>query len=198
MSPRRHQRPSGGPTSTHHRPVASGEGAQLRWTARAVGREASHHHQLAGDIPRAEGDPGPAGGLTATQAPPRPARRTGTLRRPNAGQNAGTDGNGTAGSHEGGHGNQVTSQELQAHYRTELAKMIEPGSPEKQVNPKSTRWMIRLAETAEGGAFTPGDGTQTWIWSDLHLHHRNITGRRRRRRPRCRGCRWRRRTSSDA
>ena len=52
--------------------------------------------------------------------------------------------------------------------------MIEPGSPEKHVNPKSTRWMIRLAETTEGGAFTPGGRTRTWIWSDLHLHHQNI------------------------
>lgn len=68
----------------------------------------------------------------------------------------------------------MTSQELQADYRTELAKMIEPGSPEKHVNPKSTRWMIRLAETTEGGAFTPGGRTRTWIWSDLHLHHQNI------------------------
>ena len=68
----------------------------------------------------------------------------------------------------------MISRELQAHYRTEPGKMIEPGSPEKHVKPKSTRWMIRLAETTEGGAFTPGGGTRTWIWSDIHLHHRNI------------------------
>ncbi len=68
----------------------------------------------------------------------------------------------------------MTSQELQTHYRAELAKMIEPGSPKKHVNRKSTRWMIRLAEATEGGALTPEGGARTWIWSDLHLHHRNI------------------------
>ena len=68
----------------------------------------------------------------------------------------------------------MTSRELQAHYRAELAKMIEPGSRVEHVNPKSTRWMIGLAEATNGGAFAPEDGTRTWIWSDLHLHHRNI------------------------
>ena len=68
----------------------------------------------------------------------------------------------------------MTSQELQAHYHAELAKMIEPGSPKKHVNPKSTRWMIRLTEATQGGALTPEGGIRTWIWSDLHLHHRNI------------------------
>ena len=32
--------------------------------------------------------------------------------------------------------------------------------------------MIRHAQATEGGEYTPG--TRTWIWSDLHLHHRNI------------------------
>ncbi len=68
----------------------------------------------------------------------------------------------------------MTGQELQAHYRTQLGKLIEPGRPDTHVNPKSTRWMIRLAEITDGGTFTPGDETRTWIWSDLHLHHRNI------------------------
>ena len=47
-----------------------------------------------------------------------------------------------------------------------------PGPPGKARHPKSTRWMIRHAQATEGGEYTPG--TRTWIWSDLHLHHRNI------------------------
>ena len=68
----------------------------------------------------------------------------------------------------------MTSKDLQAHYRAELVKMLNPASREKHVNPKSTRWMIRHAQATEGGEHTPEPGTQTWIWSDLHLHHRNI------------------------
>ena len=68
----------------------------------------------------------------------------------------------------------MTSKDLQTHYRAELAKMLDPASREKHVNPKSTRWMIRHAEATEGGEYTPEPGTGTWIWSDLHLHHRNI------------------------
>ncbi len=56
----------------------------------------------------------------------------------------------------------MTGQALPTHYRAELARMIEPGSQERHVNPKSTRWMIAEAEAAEGGAFTPDGGTGTW------------------------------------
>ena len=34
--------------------------------------------------------------------------------------------------------------------------------------------MLKHAAATEGGTYTPETGARTWIWSDLHLHHKNI------------------------
>ena len=64
----------------------------------------------------------------------------------------------------------MTSKDLQAHYRAELARMLgsEAG---RHVNRKTTAWMLKHAAATEGGTYTPETGARTWIWSDLHLHH---------------------------
>ena len=67
----------------------------------------------------------------------------------------------------------MTSKDLQAHYRAELARMLAPEAG-RHVNPKTTAWMLKHAAATEGGTYTPETGAQTWIWSDLHLHHTNI------------------------
>ena len=67
----------------------------------------------------------------------------------------------------------MTSENLQAHYRTELARMLGPEGG-RYVNPKTTAWMLKHTAATEGGTYTPETGARTWIWSDLHLHHKNI------------------------
>ncbi len=67
----------------------------------------------------------------------------------------------------------MTSGDLQAHYRTELARMLGPEGG-RYVNPKTTAWMLKHTAATEGGTYTPETGARTWIWSDLHLHHKNI------------------------
>ena len=44
----------------------------------------------------------------------------------------------------------------------------------RHVNPKTTAWMLKHTAATEGGTYTPETGARTWIWSDLHLHHKNI------------------------
>ena len=34
--------------------------------------------------------------------------------------------------------------------------------------------MLKHAAATEGGTYTPETGARTWIWSDLHLYHKNI------------------------
>ena len=65
------------------------------------------------------------------------------------------------------------AEDLQAHYRTELARMLGPEG-DRCVNPKTTAWMLRHTAATEGGTYMPDSGARTWIWSDLHLHHKNI------------------------
>ena len=67
----------------------------------------------------------------------------------------------------------MTSKDLQAHYRAELARMLGPEGG-RHVNPKTAAWMLKHTAATEGGTYTPETGARTWIWSDLHLHHRNI------------------------
>ena len=67
----------------------------------------------------------------------------------------------------------MTSKDLQAHYRAELARMLGPEAG-RHVNRKTTAWMLKHAAATEGGTYTPETGARTWIWSDLHLHHNNI------------------------
>ena len=67
----------------------------------------------------------------------------------------------------------MTSEDLQAHYRTELARMLGPEGG-RYVNPKTTAWMLKHTAATERGTYTPEAGARTWIWSDLHLHHKNI------------------------
>ena len=67
----------------------------------------------------------------------------------------------------------MTSKDLQAHYRAELARMLAPEAG-RHVNPKTTAWMLKHAAATEGGTYTPETRARTWIWSDLHLHHKNI------------------------
>ena len=67
----------------------------------------------------------------------------------------------------------MTSKDLQADYRADLARMLAPEAG-RHVNPKTTAWMLKHAAATEGGTYTPETGARTWIWSDLHLHHKNI------------------------
>ena len=67
----------------------------------------------------------------------------------------------------------MTSTDLQAHYRAGLARMLGP-NPGRHVNPKTTAWMLKHAAATDGGTYRPEAGARTWIWSDLHLHHKNI------------------------
>ena len=67
----------------------------------------------------------------------------------------------------------MTGKDLQAHYRAELARMLGPEAG-RHVNRKTTAWMLKHAAATEGGIYTPETGARTWIWSDLHLHHKNI------------------------
>ena len=34
--------------------------------------------------------------------------------------------------------------------------------------------MLKHTAATEGGTCTAETGARTWIWSDLHLHHKNI------------------------
>ena len=65
----------------------------------------------------------------------------------------------------------MTSDELQALYAENLAAGLSPADP-RRLNPKSTRRM--LAQTRRGRGLELADADDVWLWSDLHLHHRNI------------------------
>ncbi len=65
----------------------------------------------------------------------------------------------------------MTSDELQAFYARDLEAALRAGD-RRRLPPKSARWM--LAETRRGRAAELADADGAWIWSDLHLHHRNI------------------------
>ena len=65
----------------------------------------------------------------------------------------------------------MTSDELQALYAENLAAGLSPADP-RRLNPKSTRRM--LAQTRRGRGLELADADGVWLWSDLHLHHRNI------------------------
>ena len=65
----------------------------------------------------------------------------------------------------------MTSDELQAFYARDLDAALRAGDP-RRLSPKSARSM--LAETKRGCGAELVDADSAWIWSDLHLHHRNI------------------------
>ena len=65
----------------------------------------------------------------------------------------------------------MSAEELNGLYQTELAALAqEPVNG----NPSAISMRHMLAETRRRppGAWTPD--RPTWVWSDLHLHHRNI------------------------
>ena len=68
----------------------------------------------------------------------------------------------------------ITAERLQALYARHLRWMLHPDFSGKHVNRKSVRAMLRETESTEGTTLTPEEGSATWLWSDLHLHHRNI------------------------
>ena len=47
------------------------------------------------------------------------------------------------------------AEDLQAHYRTELARMLGPDG-DRYVNPKTTAWMLRHTAATEGGTIHAG------------------------------------------
>ena len=57
-------------------------------------------------------------------------------------------------------GEPMTSEDLQAHYRTELARMLGPEGG-RYVNPKTTAWMLKHTAATEGGTYTPETGART-------------------------------------
>ena len=54
----------------------------------------------------------------------------------------------------------MTSEDLQAHYRTELARMLGPEGG-RYVNPKTTAWMLKHTAATEGGTYTPETGDRS-------------------------------------
>ena len=69
---------------------------------------------------------------------------------------------------------EITAEGLQQAYARSLRGMLHPDYAGKHVNRKSIRAMLRETEESDGATLTPQAGTATWLWSDLHLHHRNI------------------------
>ena len=61
----------------------------------------------------------------------------------------------------------MTSEDLQAHYRTELARMLGPEGG-RYVNPKTTAWMLKHTAATEGGTYTPETGASE-IPSFFHI-----------------------------
>ena len=68
----------------------------------------------------------------------------------------------------------TTAQRLQEAYARHLRWLLHPDCDEGHVNRKSVRAMLRETERTEGAALEPPPGADTWLWSDLHLYHRNI------------------------
>ena len=54
----------------------------------------------------------------------------------------------------------MTREDLQAHYRTEPARMLGPDGG-RDVNPKTTAWMLKHTAATEGGTYTPETGART-------------------------------------
>ena len=66
----------------------------------------------------------------------------------------------------------MTADDLQRLYIVALERLLGPDG-DRYVNTRTTRWMLAEARTTTGATCEPAPG-RTWIWSDLHLHHRNI------------------------
>ena len=60
----------------------------------------------------------------------------------------------------------MTSKDLQAYYRAELARMLGPEG-DRHVNPKTTAWMLKHAAATEGSTYTPETGARTGTDMDL-------------------------------
>ena len=65
----------------------------------------------------------------------------------------------------------LTAEQLSALYQSELAQSLE-APRDRHVNPVSTRHMLAETRGRALGAWAPD--RPTWVWSDLHLYHRNI------------------------
>ena len=66
----------------------------------------------------------------------------------------------------------MTPDELNALYLADLAALIRQQTENGQGGVKAVRHMLKEAARRPGGAWKPD--RQTWVWSDLHLHHRRI------------------------
>lgn len=68
----------------------------------------------------------------------------------------------------------ISAEGLQDTYARNLRWMLHPDFGGKHVNRKSVRAMLKETESTEGATLTAGEESAIWLWSDLHLHHRNI------------------------
>ena len=45
---------------------------------------------------------------------------------------------------------------------------------DERINPRSIKMMLKYSDRGFGVVYDPTDETEVWIWSDLHLYHKNI------------------------
>lgn len=65
----------------------------------------------------------------------------------------------------------MTAERLNELYQSELMQSLEPPLA-PFVNPRSTRRILVETQRREPGLWQPD--RPAWVWSDLHLHHKNI------------------------
>ena len=70
----------------------------------------------------------------------------------------------------------TTRTELGRLYDEELTRLLTRGVGARHVNRRTTRWMRAQTRRSPGETYTATQCGKTWLWSDLHLHHANITG----------------------
>ena len=63
---------------------------------------------------------------------------------------------------------------LQRLYGDELTRLLSRAVGARHVNRRTTRWMREETWRSPGATYRPSGPGRTWLWSDLHLHHRNI------------------------
>ena len=67
----------------------------------------------------------------------------------------------------------MTGTELQALYCEHLEMLLDPKTGGCEFsNRKTTRWMLQYGRETEGMDYEPTG--RTWLWSNLHLYHKNI------------------------
>ena len=63
---------------------------------------------------------------------------------------------------------------LQRLYGDELTRLLSRAVGVRHVNRRTTRWMQTETWRSNGATYRPSGPGRSWLWSDLHLRHRDI------------------------